>query len=270
VATPHAKPTIKDLGLDLLHLSPFQLMVTIALPFFFFALYFAFAFSDRWVFAFICTIALSFFSYGSTSHDLVHENLELDKTINMILLTVLELICFRSGHAYKLSHLYHHKRFPHEDDIEGSAARMSLVRSMLEGIIFQPKLYFWAIRNYKGYKYYRLVIVEGIAVAMLISFCIYSLSFTYVYFVYMCLMITGSWLIPLITSYAVHSPDSDRELTQTRLFRGVFFSLISVNHLFHLEHHLYPMVPHKNWPKLARRLDNYFNSEGIEPVKLTL
>jgi beta-carotene hydroxylase len=32
-----------------------------------------------------------------------------------------------------------------------------------------------------------------------------------------------------------------------------------------LEHHLYPMVPHKNWPKLARRLDSYFNGEKLKP-----
>jgi beta-carotene hydroxylase len=83
----------------------------------------------------------------------------------------------------------------------------------------------------------------------------------------MSLMIAGSWIIPFVTSYAVHAPDNDRELTQTRLFRGPFFSIVAINHLFHLEHHLYPMVPHKNWPKLARRLDHYFQSQGLEPVK---
>jgi beta-carotene hydroxylase len=215
-------------------------------------------------------VGLSFFSYGSTSHDLVHENLKLNKTLNAILLVVLEAICFRSGHAYKLSHLYHHKRFPHHDDIEGSAARMSFFRSVLEGFIFQPRIYHWAVTNHKTHKYYRLVVFEGLTVVGLMAFCIYSLSFTYVYFVYMCLMIAGSWIIPLVTSYAVHAPDNDRELTQTRLFRGLFFSIVAVNHLFHLEHHLYPMVPHKNWPKLARRLDDYFQSQGVEPLKITL
>ena len=37
--------------------------------------------------------------------------------------------------------------------------------------------------------------------------------------------------------------------------------------LYHLEHHLYPAVPHHHWPALARRLDPYFDAAGIVPVK---
>jgi beta-carotene hydroxylase len=270
VNAPHSKPSIKELGFDLLNLSGFQLFATIVVPFIFFCLYFLFAFYNIWPAAVFCTMALSFASYGSTSHDLVHDNLKLNKTLNSTLLGLLELICFRSGHAYKLSHLYHHKRFPHEDDVEGAAARMGLFRTFLEGLIFQPKIYYWVVMNQRDHKYFRLIVVEGLAVAALIIFCIYSLSFTYVYFIYMCLMIAGSWILPFMTSYLVHLPEGEDELKQTRLFRGRFFSIAAFNHLFHLEHHLYPMVPHKNWPELARRLDHYFQSQGIEPVKIDL
>ena len=45
-------------------------------------------------------------------------------------------------------------------------------------------------------------------------------------------------------------------------------SLVAMQHLYHLEHHLYPMVPHHNWPKLARRLDPYFKSAGVEAIVL--
>jgi len=31
-----------------------------------------------------------------------------------------------------------------------------------------------------------------------------------------------------------------------------------------LEHHLYPSIPHQNWPNLARRLDPYFARVGIK------
>jgi beta-carotene hydroxylase len=79
-------------------------------------------------------------------------------------------------------------------------------------------------------------------------------------------MIAGSWIIPFITSYLVHTPEGVNELEQTKLFRGKFFSIISFEHLYHLEHHLYPMVPHKNWPALARRLDPYFKKQKIKPV----
>jgi beta-carotene hydroxylase len=264
----HSKPSIKDLGIDLLTLTKFERLATILIPFVFFLFYFAFAMNSYWIPAILCTMGLSFSSYGSTSHDLVHENLKINKTLNTFFLSFLELICFRSGHAYKLSHLHHHKRYPHDDDVEGAASKMTLLRTLIEGIIFQFKIYYWALTQYKHHKYYRLVIMEGIMILILVSFCIYSLSFTNIYFYYMCLMIAGSWIIPFVTSYLVHTPDGADELSQTRLFRGSFFSVIAFNHLFHLEHHLYPMVPHKNWPKLARRLDMYFEAKGIVPMKV--
>ena len=268
--TPGHNPSIKELGIDLMTLSGLQLVTTLLVPFGFCILYFVFAFNDFWFFAVLCSVVLSFTSYGSTSHDLVHENLRINKKLNSFLLSFLELICFRSGHAYRLSHLYHHKRFPHEDDVEGAAAKMTFVRTLFEGVIFQLKIYIWALSRYKKSRHFRLVLLEGIAILILVLFCFISLAYTPVLFVYMILMIAGSWTIPLITSYAVHTPEGPDELQQTRLFRGRFFSILAFDHLYHLEHHLYPMVPHKNWPKLARRLDNYFRSENVRAVEINL
>ena len=264
------KPSIKELGIDLLTLSRFQLVSTLLIPFSLFVLYFVFAFNDNWFFAVLCTVGLSFTSYGSTSHDLVHENLKIHRNLNTFLLSLLELICFRSGHAYRLSHLYHHRRFPNEDDVEGAASRMTFIRTLLEGVIFQFKIYFWAVNQNRNSRYFHLVLFEGIGILTLVFLCIVSLPYTWVLFVYMILMIIGSWIIPLITSYAVHTPSGSNELQQTRLFRGRFFSIVAFDHLYHLEHHLYPMVPHKNWPKLAHRLDTYFESENIQPVEIKL
>ena len=264
------KPSIKELGIDLLTLSRFQLVSTLLIPFGCCVLYFVFAFNSNWFFAVLCTVGLSFTSYGSTSHDLVHENLKIHKHLNTFLLSLLELICFRSGHAYRLSHLYHHRRFPNEDDVEGAASRMTFLRTLFEGMIFQFKIYFWAVNQNKNSRHFLLVLFEGIAAVMLVLLCIISIRNTWVLFVYMTLMIAGSWIIPLITSYAVHTPSGSNELEQTRLFRGRFFSIVAFDHLYHLEHHLYPMVPHKNWPILARRLDTFFEREKIKPIKIKL
>ncbi|MBK6372752.1 MAG: fatty acid desaturase [Saprospiraceae bacterium] len=85
---------------------------------------------------------------------------------------------------------------------------------------------------------------------------------------YILLSIMGSWIIPFFTSYLVHAPEGSNELLQTRLFRGKFYSIISLEHLYHLEHHLYPMVPHKNWKELARRLDPYFERMQIKANRI--
>lgn len=264
------KPSLKELGFDLLKLHRWQLVITLALPFVFFGLYFVFASKDLWALAVLATMGLSFTSYGSTSHDLVHENLRINKTVNSMLLSVLELICYRSGHAYKQSHLYHHKRFPHDDDVEGAASRMTLWRTLLEGVIFQFKLYHWAAFRNCDSRYHTITVFEGVAIVMLFLTSCWSLVHTYIFCIYMLLMIAGSWIIPLITSYAVHTPHGADELRQTRLFRGRFFALIAFDHLYHLEHHLYPMVPHKNWPRLAKRLDGYFHGHGVKPIALKL
>ena len=265
------KPTIHELGVDLLDLSAFKVLLTLITPFVFCGLYFVFALYGYWIPAVLCTVALSFATYGSTSHDLVHRNLKINETLNEFLLSAVELICFRSGHAYRLSHLYHHKRFPHEDDVEGAASRMTLFGSLLEGVVFQIKLYGWAVKNFKRKKELYIILAEGIAVVFLAALCIFSWNYyTVVGVVYFCLMIMGSWIIPLTTSYAVHTPEGNTELHQTRLFRGKFFSWIAFDHLYHLEHHLYPMVPHKNWPVLAKRLDPYFQKQKIHPLVFDL
>ena len=259
------KPTINELGLDLLHLSHFQVFQTIAQPFIFFVLYFVCAFQGYWVLAVICTMAMSFTTYGSTSHDLVHRNLKLNPKVNDFLLSIIELISFRSGHAYRQSHLNHHQNFPSKEDIEGQAAGMSFFGSLLEGLVFQFKIYFWALKRSKG-RQHHIILLEGVLIIILVVFGVWSLRYNDVFAVYIALIVGGSWIIPFTTSYLVHNPEGKDELHQTKLFRGKFYAIIAFEHLYHLEHHMYPMVPHKNWVKLAKRLDPYFERMKVKPI----
>ena len=102
----------------------------------------------------------------------------------------------------------------------------------------------------------------------LIALCIALIPITIVPASYAALMIAGSWVFPFMTAYVPHVPSGQSELTQTKRFRGVALALLALEHLYHLEHHLYPQVPHHNWPELARRLDPYLDRAGIVPVKL--
>ena len=259
-------PPLAEIGVDLLSISLFQRIVTLAIPFACVAAYALFSIWRIWPMAVLCLVYLSFVTYGSISHDLVHRSLGLPKRLNEFFLTLIELLAFRSGHAYRLAHLHHHARFPHEDDIEGAASKMSFFRTIFEGIIFQPRIMLWAVR--RAHPARLLVAIEMVLVASLLAFCFATLRITPIFAVYATLMVMGSWIIPLITSYIPHNPAGRNALTQTLLFRGKIASIIAMEHLYHLEHHLYPMVPHQNWPRLARRLDPYFKSAGIDPVVL--
>jgi len=261
-------PSIATLGTDLLRISRFQRVVSLVIPFFCVGTYLVFASLKIWPLAVLCLVYLSFVTYGSISHDLVHRTLGLPRSINESFLTLIELLAFRSGHAYRLAHLHHHAHFPHDDDIEGAAAKMSFSRTIIEGMIFQPRIMLWAAKRAQNTR--SLVIFEIVMVALLLVLCFASIRATPIFAVYAALMIMGSWIIPLVTSYVPHNPAGKTVLSQTRLFRGKIASIIALEHLYHLEHHLYPMVPHQNWPKLARRLDPYFKMAGVAPVVLGL
>jgi len=259
-------PTLSEIGEDLLRINPFQRIAALLLPFACVAGYGYFAHQRLWIPAVACLVYLSFVTYGSISHDLVHRTLGLPRIVNDVFLTLIELLAFRSGHAYRRAHLHHHARFPHDDDVEGAAAKMSFIRSLLEGVIFQIRIIVWTLRHPKADR--AVVIGETLAALLAIALCFGSLPYTPVFAVYAALMIAGSWIIPLVTSFVPHDPEGSLATTQTLRFRGTLLSILALQHLYHLEHHLYPMVPHHHWPKLARCLDPYLDRAGIKSVIL--
>jgi beta-carotene hydroxylase len=258
-------PSLDEVAGGLLKTSRVRLTVSLALPFFWFCAYFVCAFLACWTAAVFCLICLSFVTYGSVSHDLVHGSLGLPRRTNSVLLSIIELLAMRSGHAYRLAHLHHHARFPHDDDVEGRAAEMSFMGALAEGIIFVPKIWLWAM--VKSTRDRSWVVAEGTGCLLAILSAIGLTPVTPVFFVYVVLMIMGSWFIPLVTSYIPHATTGLGPLQQTRRFRGWVASLVALEHLYHLEHHLYPAVPHHHWPALARRLDPYLDAAGVVPVK---
>jgi beta-carotene hydroxylase len=259
-------PPLRELGQDLARVTPLQRLRTLALPFLCCGAYFGLAAVGWWPAAFLAVVALSFVTYGSTSHDLVHRNLGLPRAANDVLLCLIELLALRSGHAYQAAHLHHHARYPHPDDVEATASRRSLIGALAEGPGFQLRIWLWALRNARQAR--ARVIGEGVACLALFGLALALGVVTPVPLVYAALVTLGSWVIPLITSYVPHDPQGKNELFQTRAFRGVVASVIALEHLYHLEHHLYPSVPHQNWPELARRLDPHLERAGVKPVKL--
>ncbi|MEM8536081.1 MAG: fatty acid desaturase [Chloroflexota bacterium] len=267
VESPHYHlPSLSDLGEDLLVITPFQCVMTLMMPFVCVGLYILLASLGVWPIAVAVLVYLSFITYGSTSHDLVHRNLGLSRSINDFFLSFIELMMLRSGHAYRLAHFHHHARFPHDDDIEGAAAKHTFWYTFIDGMTLQFRIYVWAIQKTKHYR--RYIVLEGIGCFSIIVLAIALLPMTAIPLVYVLLISLGSWFIPLITSYIPHDPRGKHPIEQTRLFRGKIVSVIALEHLYHLEHHLYPAVPHHNWPRLAKRLDPYFEQYGIKPMKL--
>jgi fatty acid desaturase len=259
-------PSLRELGADLLRVTTRQKASAIALPFLCCGAYFASAAVGWWAPAVAALVGLSFFTYPSTSHDLVHANLGLPRRVNDGLLCVLELLALRSGHAYRAAHLHHHARYPHPDDIESTAARKSWLGALAEGPAFPFRIWLWAIRHAPRDKAW--IAGEGIACVILTCAAAALAPITPVFLIYTVLMIAGGWTIPFATSFVPHRASGGDVISGTRAFRGVVASCIALEHLYHLEHHLYPSVPHQNWPRLAKRLDPYLAQAGVKPVRL--
>lgn len=259
-------PTLDALGRDLTHVSAWRRALALLTPFVLTALFFVFAARGWWIAALACPVLLSFLTYGSISHDLVHRNLGLPRWLNETLLTAIELLAFRSGHAYRVVHLHHHAHFPAKDDLEGSAAGMSWWRALLEGPALQFRLWMFAMR--RGGPHRKWALLEATASTLMLIGAAALIPVTPLPAIYAALMIMGSWVFPFITAYIPHDPRGESELTQTKLFRGRVLSVVALEHLYHLEHHLYPQVPHQNWPELARRLDPHFAAQGLRAIRL--
>jgi beta-carotene hydroxylase len=258
-------PTLDTLGRDLLVVAMWRRALSLAVPFLLVIGFFLCAIRRLWFASIGCTALLTFFTYGSISHDLVHGTLAMPRVLNEVLLCGIELMTFRSGHAYRFAHLHHHAHFPEGDDLEGAAAGMSWWRALVDGVTLQPRL--WAFAFQRGRN--RLWIGgEGIVIVLVLIASTAAMPWTMAPVMYAALMVLGSWLFPLVTSFIPHDPAGDSALTRTRLFRGRILSIMALEHLYHLEHHLYPQVPHHNWPQLARRLDPHFARAGLRPVRL--
>lgn len=257
------KPSLESLGLDLLHTTVAERLRCLALPFFTCAGFFAAGWQGWWWVALICAVMQSFFTYASVSHDLVHRTLRLPVWLNETLLCLIELLSFRSGHAFRVTHLQHHQKLFHDDDLEGAAAKMSWPNALIDGLTAQPRLWLWAVKHTRGPKR-AWIVGEGMAILLGAAFC---LTFP-VGIAYLVVTLAGSWIYPFMTSFVPHDATGEDPLRQTRLFRGKVVALLACEHLYHLEHHLYPQVPHQRWRELARRLDPFFAEQGLQPIIL--
>ena len=72
----------------------------------------------------------------------------------------------------------------------------------------------------------------------------------------------------LATVWWPHRSHGDSALEHTRAFRGRLIPALFLQHTYHLEHHLYPMVASVNWKELARRLEPHLRQAGVEPIRL--
>jgi beta-carotene hydroxylase len=99
------------LDVDLARSSPRETFRVLARPFLCTAAYAVCAWQGLWPLAPVAVFAL-FVSIVTSAHDAVHGSLGLSKRGTEWALFALGALVLESGHAYRLTHLRHHKVFP--------------------------------------------------------------------------------------------------------------------------------------------------------------
>ncbi len=259
-------PPLSLLGRDLLDTTPAQRRLTLIRPVLLLTLYALAAAAGMWWLTPLI-VFLVFVAIVTSAHDVVHGALGLSRRSTDWALFILGAFLLASGHAYRTSHLQHHRVFPGPDDPEGEPARMTLLGAIRHGPIFLPLLWLWAYRRSRAAERRWLLAEAGWAVAMMLT-AVALWPITKAVLVYVVLVHSGAWVFPLLTVHLPHRNYGDTPLTQTHTLRGRIIPALFLELTYHLEHHLYPQVPSHNLPLLSERLEPVFREAGVVPTRV--
>jgi beta-carotene hydroxylase len=261
--SPLRLPTLRELGDDLLITTSRQRWIALARPFAGVALFALVVRVGLWWLAPI-VVFLIFVAVVTVTHDVVHGSLGLSRSQTDWALFLTGLVLLESGHAYRTTHLQHHKVFPGKDDPEGYPAKINMLGAMLYGPIFLVRLWIWAYRRLVHRPIQRVWLLgEALAPFVVVTAGILLWPVAPAVLIYAALAIVGSWVYPLLTVHLPHRNFGDTPLTQTHTLRGRVIPALFLELTYHLEHHLYPQVPSHHLKELAARLDPFFDRAGV-------
>lgn len=261
-------PRLEELGRDLLRTSRGQRWRACGRPALGVVAY-AVAVYFGWWWLTPVIVFLIFVAVVTVTHDVVHGTLGLSPGQTEWALFIFGAVLLESGHAYRASHLQHHRVFPGPDDPEGDPARLSFWGAVWYGPVFLPRLWWWAFsRGRSQSAQRRWLLLEAGWAATVVAVGIFLCPWTPAVLVYAGLVLTGCWVYPLLTVHLPHHDYGDTPWTQTHTLRGHLIPALFLELTYHLEHHLYPAVPSHHLPELARRLDPFLRAAGVQPRRV--
>lgn len=182
-------------------------------------------------------------------HQGYHLALGLSRIATDIFLFILSALMLGSMHAVKYNHLMHHRHCLGPDDIEAKSAKMSWYGAIAFGPLFPFLLHTHALKN--GSRYYRFwITLELLANVAIVPVAFFSPLLA----LHVGLMAIGQCLTAFFAVWTVHHGCDDGAVF-ARTQRGFLKNFISYDMFYHVEHHLFPKVPQKFLPEVAKRLD---------------
>jgi fatty acid desaturase len=186
------------------------------------------------------------------AHDAFHRNLGLPRLATDAVLCALSVLMLGSMHAVKWNHLRHHTHCLADEDLEARSARMRWWRAILWGPCFPVVMHAAALRR-GGRETRRWVALElALNAAWVAAVVATPLGRWFGW--HAIFMTVGQCLTAFFAVWTVHH-DCERDGVFARTLRSRAKSAVAFDMFFHVEHHLFPRVPTRRLPALARRLD---------------
>lgn len=214
----------------------------------------AFAYWGWYIFA--LGASFMFFMTGLRQvHDIFHNALGLRGWGNYLGLYLLSCLMLGSMHSVKVNHLRHHRYCLQPEDIEGRCATMK----WWQVIFFFGPIY-PILHHYNALKvcskHDRLWIFIELASNFLILFLVFFVFKNRILHYHYGVMCVAQMFSVFFAVWAVHHDAHDHRF-QARTIRNPIKSNLTYQLFYHAEHHLFPAVPTKRLPVLAKRIDAY-------------
>ena len=253
-------PKLSSLGQDFRSTSRGRALWMLSRPFLSMGLYVWLANERHWILAGLAVIVV-FLTTLAPLHDAMHRSLDLSPRFNSLVLTILGGLILESGHTLRATHIEHHRLYPAAVDPEAWLESSHWWRVALAGPSYRHNLACWTWRHRPNLR--PLVAIEAAWSLGIIAFAVLAGWRFPVVGLYVLLSVLGSWLFPLVSVIGVHRPGESKPLRQARTVRGSVIPRLLLGQTYHLEHHLYPMVPSYRLGALASRLDRNFEAAGL-------
>ncbi len=185
------------------------------------------------------------------THNAHHYALGLSKRGTEWAMYALSLVMMSSMHAIQVTHLHHHKHCLDDEDVEATTAKLSWLKAILIGPRFITGLHYHALRLAKRKQ--RSWILFELASLVVYTALVWLVLDVTALKVHWALMVLGQFGTGFFAVWTVHHGCDAERIARTQ--RGWMKNLISYDMFFHLEHHLFPAVPTRRLPELAKRLD---------------
>ena len=185
-------------------------------------------------------------------HNAYHYALGVPRAATEWVMLALSVLMLGSMHAVQVNHLRHHRYCLGEEDVEAMSARLPAWRALLLGPWFPLRLHHAALQVGSP-RQRRWIGVELLANAVWIALVFAFLDNRALEYHVMA-MALGQCLTAFFAVWTVHHDCSDGAFP-ARTIRNPLKAWLTYAMFYHVEHHLYPAVPTRRLPILARRLD---------------